>query len=951
MQLLCNVDLQSIQVPTLGRPFSLGDLYDLKADAIVLGPKLWSSDHLANYTEHIQRTTKFEVSASQKTNDLKNIFDIDAWMSLSFLGGLVKVSGSAGYMDDRVTKSDIARVSLIFDTRTFTRELKPELFTKVDFDQVLEKVSFATHVVVGIQYGASAVFVFDRTVSSFETKRDVTGSMQASINSIPGIAIEGGASIGISEEEKKKVEKFSCKFHGDFVLKEHPGTYMEAIKVYKELPSYLGENYENSVPMTVWLYPLDALPISKESQVLHDIRNSLVHEITIRFEELNEMEVMSNDVLDSVVAQYSERIQKKVEEFKSHVHLFTLLLKQQMGKLLPQIRADGKQSLLAKVLADKESSPFAKVYLEEWMANVNQEVIVLDTTHRLPNYCRHDGDFDALLLNNKKYSFVLTLRLDDSRDNFIEEMAKYLDETKNVADYKSMIGSEQKWFNNQTLISDLQRKASSFAGFHAIEKAKTEQDVLKSDIQFLVREKIMTEGEHRGVTIEVYEYATLIDADYEIPSETGIPEVKTTSHNSITISWDEPRDGTKNIYYYKIDIFILENKKTDDKNQTSTLKKLTPFQTKGKVELIEITGLKPERAYMFIVSTFCKQGITAESKQSEFIRTLPCPKGMYYFKEQCFSCNPGYFSDITGALSCEKCPLGTQSGRGSSDCQACPKGTYAKDNQCQPCDPGKFAAQPGSSSCLECPIGFYSDSYGNEKCNRCPKGTVTLQPGAKFESECGGDVVQKVENTLNTFKMEINGRINRLHPELILIQNKNFRDTTAINLFANSRWADYKRGFGTPNGNAYWSGLENIYIMTHTGTYNLVIEFVWDKNQDGSTDPLAGTKARMEFKDFRVGSESEGYKLKIGEIVSKENMRESRDDVNWWMQDHNGRRFSTRDRDNDGYSGSCSQDRKGGWWFRSCGYYCLNCASDVIWDGGYTYRTPATSSMWLKRVD
>ena len=171
MHLFCHVDQtvasQSIQVPALGRPFFLGDLYDLKADTIIMGPKLWSSDHLANYTERIQRTTKFEISASQNVNDLKNHFSIDARLSLSFLGGLIKVSGSAGYMDDRVTKSDIARVSLIFDTRTFTRDLKPEMFTKVDYDQVLKKVSSATHVVVGIQYGASAVFVFDRTVSSY----------------------------------------------------------------------------------------------------------------------------------------------------------------------------------------------------------------------------------------------------------------------------------------------------------------------------------------------------------------------------------------------------------------------------------------------------------------------------------------------------------------------------------------------------------------------------------------------------------------------------------------------------------------------------------------------------------------------------------------------------------------------------------------------------------------
>ena len=143
-----------------------------------MGPKLWTSNNLANYTERIQRRTKFEVFASEDIQELENYFDINAWLSLSFMAGLVKVSGTAGYLDDRVTKSSIARVSLIFDTRTFSRELKPEVFTKVDYPEVLKKVKSATHVVVGIEYGAAAVFVFDRVITSVETKRKVTGSMQ-----------------------------------------------------------------------------------------------------------------------------------------------------------------------------------------------------------------------------------------------------------------------------------------------------------------------------------------------------------------------------------------------------------------------------------------------------------------------------------------------------------------------------------------------------------------------------------------------------------------------------------------------------------------------------------------------------------------------------------------------------------------------------------------------------
>ena len=40
---------------------------------------------------------------------------------------------------------------------------------------------------------------------------------------------------------------------------------------------------------------------------------------------------------------------------------------------------------------------------------------------------------------------------------------------------------------------------------------------------------------------------------------------------------------------------------------------------------------------------------------------------------------------------------------------------------------------------------------------------------------------------------------------------------------------------------------------------------------------------------------------------------------------HNGQQFSTKDRDNDGFSGgSCSHERKAAWWYGYCAYSSLN---------------------------
>ncbi|XP_016115442.1 uncharacterized protein [Sinocyclocheilus grahami] len=91
---------------------------------------------------------------------------------------------------------------------------------------------------------------------------------------IPLISIEGQASLKMNEMEQEKMNKFSCTFHGDFALDNNPVSYVDAIKVYSELPKLLGEHGENAVPMTVWLYPLKKLD-SAAAQLVREISVSL----------------------------------------------------------------------------------------------------------------------------------------------------------------------------------------------------------------------------------------------------------------------------------------------------------------------------------------------------------------------------------------------------------------------------------------------------------------------------------------------------------------------------------------------------------------------------------------------------------------------------------------------------------------------------------------------------
>uniref|UniRef100_H9G9E0 Angiopoietin like 2 n=1 Tax=Anolis carolinensis TaxID=28377 RepID=H9G9E0_ANOCA len=104
----------------------------------------------------------------------------------------------------------------------------------------------------------------------------------------------------------------------------------------------------------------------------------------------------------------------------------------------------------------------------------------------------------------------------------------------------------------------------------------------------------------------------------------------------------------------------------------------------------------------------------------------------------------------------------------------------------------------------------------------------------------------------------------------------------SVNFFRN--WETYKQGFGNIDGE-YWLGLENLYWLTNQGNYKLLV----------TMEDWSGRKVFAEYASFRVEPESEYYKLRLGRYNGN-----AGDSFTW----HNGKQFTTLDRDHDVYTGT-----------------------------------------------
>ncbi|XP_071837002.1 uncharacterized protein [Apostichopus japonicus] len=125
-------------------------------------------------------------------------------------------------------------------------------------------------------------------------------------------------------------------------------------------------------------------------------------------------------------------------------------------------------------------------------------------------------------------------------------------------------------------------------------------------------------------------------------------------------------------------------------------------------------------------------------------------------------------------------------------------------------------------------------------------------------------------------------------------------------------WNSYKRGFGHID-HEFWLGNDKLFYLTNQKRYEIRIDLV---NKEG-----APYYAKFDF--FRINDESDNYRLSgVGTYSGTADQRSNPD--GYALTYHRNYQFSTKDRDNDAYSGNCATYYLGAWWYNNCYYSNLN---------------------------
>uniref|UniRef100_A0A3B4ZZF7 Uncharacterized protein n=1 Tax=Stegastes partitus TaxID=144197 RepID=A0A3B4ZZF7_9TELE len=377
----------AMEVAALGRPFSLRMLYDCRKDSLIPGKTL----HIKQIEYSDSPQNEIDSTFSQSESAGHHLL-LKPLVPSSPLGQGTKGSRASERRTMRrlVHKQSCFKVSSLSDRKPMQRL---EHWTNIAF------------------------FVFDCEVSEKEDHQDIQGNLK------------GKGSLKMEDKDKENVDKFSCRFFGDFCLQKTPTSFQDAVKVYQ------------------------------------------IQEAQTVLEDFSELEMRCNDALRTTTALQFPQIGKKIKSLKEMCSKFKLEFQQTLAKKLPSIRGGGEEeSELAEILKKTNSSPFSREHLDEWMDCKEREISILKSFNKMMKNTKtvpSQNDLDEELVRAEHaVCFVFTSLGSD--ESYLSALSNYLKGTTKPEELQDPhtcnVEKEQRYLSKETT-DDMRKKAKRFSDF------------------------------------------------------------------------------------------------------------------------------------------------------------------------------------------------------------------------------------------------------------------------------------------------------------------------------------------------------------------------------------------------------------------------------------------------------------------------------------------------------
>lgn len=353
----------------LGRQFKPGMLYSCCSDRLLSVEKmLWNQEDIKKCTTTLLKDLRATYEVFTDDSVSSKLRKLGAECSLIFnliTGQLVTYSKSADYLQDFRKSSRQARVVLRYYCNTKYEELKMVSEPKSIEPELLGVEDSVTHVIVGVEYGTEAYFVFDRDVPDDEDYDEVCRQMVSLVKTLPVFAKSKKI---LSDEEKNLADQLRYTLYSDIPSRDPENFEDAALICNKILPGFT--SMDVVVPKKAWLYPLDS--IDKNILTTVHIEQHYADKVLKTIDRFHSSKLRINSMLKHDVCDHFDCIFEQLIQLNKFIKKKERSVKKKIKVLMPQIQQSKCSISELENVIDKADE--LSISIELWLNEKEEEI-------------------------------------------------------------------------------------------------------------------------------------------------------------------------------------------------------------------------------------------------------------------------------------------------------------------------------------------------------------------------------------------------------------------------------------------------------------------------------------------------------------------------------------------------------------------------------------------------
>ena len=373
-----------------------------------------------------------------------------------------------------------------------------------------------------------------------------------------------------------------------------------------------------AVAKKAWLLPLADLDtrcqrFAREADSLFS--KLLFQKIQDLFEYLNEVEVSTNDLLQNEASLCFTGINRELNCLKRLVNAYALNVKGDIAILLPQIRAGKVPTVkLEDVIKQNSRSLFSQECLSSLICEKEREIRYLSQylmflkQQQLVHFAFKDGELDSVFdFNDARDVVCLDFNIHWGNNNVMNRMEAYLQDEKRD---KKTPNSTYEFWCTESAVAIIKQQIQLFAGHVEANRCRPGMKYVVTNGQ----SKLAKQAPDKVAVISLYQGSSS-PIEFQPLGPPGKPHAETVTSDSVSLTWQAPKRGSKNITGYNVSYSYEENKWFDVKVILDRYDLQNP--------VIVATNLIPNTTYRFKVQANNANGNGPYSLTSESITTKP----------------------------------------------------------------------------------------------------------------------------------------------------------------------------------------------------------------------------------------------------------------------------------------------------------------------------------------